>query len=141
MLGRLLGRLLGEWRGRGMVVAVSGPLGAGKTVLCQAVLAELTGGNHFPSPTFPIVWSYPDDVYHVDLYRLADDGEDLQEYFLPPAITLVEWPEKAPWLLPPDHLLVRLMPEPDRLRLTAEATGPNSTSLLSRWAETIGGAP
>jgi tRNA threonylcarbamoyladenosine biosynthesis protein TsaE len=94
------------------VVAVSGPLGAGKTVFVRA-LAEALGADpgQVASPTFAILHEYVDPegrmvLAHLDLYRLPDRPEELLEIGLPDALgssaVAVEWPNAAlRGLLPP----------------------------------------
>src|SRR5688500_870189 len=75
-----LGRRLGELLPAGAVVALDGPLGAGKTRLVQGLAAAR---GHDPlavvSPTFTLVQEYRGErpVYHFDVYRLRDDDEFL----------------------------------------------------------------
>lgn len=85
----------------GDMVALSGGLGAGKTLFCKGVLEGFGYGGDVPSPTFNIVHHYaPPDValaiIHADLYRL-DDPEELAELGLDEgdAIRLVEWAERG----------------------------------------------
>lgn len=97
----------------GDVVALSGPLGAGKTTLARAVIAALTGRNEAPSPTFTLVETYETahfPLFHFDLYRL-EKAEDVWELGLEEAldgVSLIEWPERIEALLPASTLLVRL---------------------------------
>jgi tRNA threonylcarbamoyladenosine biosynthesis protein TsaE len=91
----------------GDVVALSGELGAGKSVFCRAVMRALgVTDKVLPSPTFSIIQEYEADgcmVAHMDWYRLetVDEIEMLgvREYFQPPWICLIEWPERAMELL------------------------------------------
>ena len=84
----------------GDAIALSGPLGVGKTALARAILAALGHGGEVPSPTFAIVQPYEElrpPVWHVDLYRIEDSGE-IDELGLDSAfeaVLLVEWPERA----------------------------------------------
>jgi tRNA threonylcarbamoyl adenosine modification protein YjeE len=91
----------------GDVLALRGPLGAGKTTLVRALVRALHGSDAaVSSPTFIFRQSYAGQppVEHLDLYRLEDPAElvelGLEEAFAPDRITLVEWPERAPGLLP-----------------------------------------
>jgi tRNA threonylcarbamoyladenosine biosynthesis protein TsaE len=104
-----LGRALAGALAPGLVVYLSGELGAGKTTLARGVLRGLGHTGRVKSPTFTLVEAYEFSklyLYHFDFYRftqpreLADAG--LGEYFSDDAVALVEWPEKAPGLPPPD---------------------------------------
>ena len=111
----------------GDVVALSGPLGAGKTTFARGVLAALGLSGDAPSPSFSLVIAYdPPDVrlplWHVDLYRI-EEPDELDELGLDDARTdsalLVEWPERMGGRLWEDALRLNLLPEPTgRRRLT-----------------------
>lgn len=95
-----LGRRIAAVVRRGDVVALSGPLGVGKTALARLILAGLGHEGEVPSPTFAIVQPYEaldPPVWHADLYRLEDPSE-MEELGLDMAddgVLLVEWPERA----------------------------------------------
>lgn len=98
----------------GDVVALSGPLGAGKTTLARGLIAALTGARETPSPTFALALTYEApgfSLWHFDLYRLerAEDAYELglEEAFASGA-SLIEWPERIAALLPADALMIRL---------------------------------
>jgi len=91
----------------GDVLALRGPLGAGKTTLVRALVRALHGSDAaVSSPTFIFRQRYDGSppVEHLDLYRLDDPAElrelGLEDAFAPDRITVVEWPERAPDLLP-----------------------------------------
>ena len=102
-LGGMLASLL---HGEG-VIHLSGDLGAGKTTLCRGILRAMGYSGAVKSPTFTLVEPYQisgSEVYHFDLYRLADPGEleyiGIDEYFGKNKLCLIEWPEKALGYLP-----------------------------------------
>lgn len=94
----------------GDCICLSGDLGTGKTSLVHALLQGwgLPEGAAFSSPTFTILNSYDfaqHSVHHIDLYRLAtfSEVENLDLIPLlesPQAVTLIEWGNKFPELLP-----------------------------------------
>jgi len=112
---RVFGRSLAEKLGVGDVFWLKGDLGVGKTSLVRFMLEALVGeGGYFASPSFNIVHPYEGKkgrVYHVDLYRIEDEGE-VQELGLEEAfdegVCFVEWAEKAPSFMPKDRLLVEI---------------------------------
>jgi tRNA threonylcarbamoyladenosine biosynthesis protein TsaE len=99
-----LGAQLAAVVGPGDVIALSGPLGAGKTSIARGLLAALGLEGEAPSPSFAIVQPYevPEvrlPVLHVDLYRI-EDPDEAEELGLDDArydaLLLVEWPERLP---------------------------------------------
>lgn len=117
-VGAALARLLRA----GDVVALTGPLGAGKTTLARAILQALGHRGEVPSPSFAIVQPYdalPLPVTHADLYRL-EQPEELDELGLDDAAEngalLVEWPERAGAAAWPQALRLVLEPLADGRR-------------------------
>ena len=111
-----LGRRLGELLQPGGVVALMGDLGAGKTVFCKGIARGLgvEDEGDVTSPTFVLVNEYRGrcPVYHLDLYRLQDasQAEDLgwDDFIFGDGVTLIEWADKIPGLLPAERLEARL---------------------------------
>ena len=110
----------------GLLVTLSGELGAGKSTLARALLVALGHDGPVPSPTYTLVEPYELDagnVYHVDLYRIgsADELEYLGWDELADGLRLVEWPERVAGLADSADLAVELGYAGDgrRARLTA----------------------
>ncbi len=111
----------------GDVIALFGPLGAGKTTLARGLLRGLGHDGDVPSPTFAIVQPYDPPavrlpVAHVDLYRIEgpDELEELGlDDFLAVGALLIEWPERLPRLWP-QTLRLRLADAEGARALTAE---------------------
>jgi tRNA threonylcarbamoyladenosine biosynthesis protein TsaE len=97
-------------RGKAMVFALHGPMGAGKTTLVQALCKALGVKEMVHSPSFSLVNEYQlpsgEPVYHLDLYRLKDEEEALsagiEDCLYSGSYCFVEWPEKAAELIPAD---------------------------------------
>jgi tRNA threonylcarbamoyladenosine biosynthesis protein TsaE len=109
------GERLGRHLSGGDVLAFTGDLGAGKTVLTRGVALGLgIPADQVSSPTFTLIQEYsgPTPLIHVDVYRLEQSSElsalGLEEYFTPTTIVIIEWAERFPQILPSDHLVVRL---------------------------------
>ena len=113
-----LGRAVGERLRPGDVVVLSGPLGAGKTVLARGIGAGLGVRGPITSPTFVIAREHPAlpegrgvPLVHVDAYRLGGMAElddlDLDTDLLAAAM-VVEWGEGMAERLADEHLLIRL---------------------------------
>jgi tRNA threonylcarbamoyladenosine biosynthesis protein TsaE len=95
------------------VFALHGEMGAGKTTFIHA-LCDLKGVKDVVgSPTFSIINEYnysekgqEKKIFHIDLYRLRDEEEasraGIEDCLYGGHICLLEWPEKAPGMLPPE---------------------------------------
>lgn len=124
----------------GSVVALNGPLGAGKTRLVQAVAAGLgVSRSECVSPTFMLINEYHGrlPVYHFDAYRVKDEDEFLElgpdEYFEGSGVTLVEWGERVERCLPPERLEIHIEPSGASEReFTITASGPQYADVLNR---------
>jgi tRNA threonylcarbamoyladenosine biosynthesis protein TsaE len=122
------GRRLATLLFPGAVVALVGPLGAGKTYLARAIAEGLgiADSRAVSSPTFVLIQEYAArlSIHHFDAYRLdsARDFYDLgvQEYFAGNGVCLVEWADRVAACLPAE-----------RLQLTLRVTGETSRRLLA----------
>ncbi len=146
-LGRALAAALdAETGNEGWVVALNGPLGAGKTEFAKG-LAEGLGlsPSQITSPTFAIAneWACPGGtrLVHADWYRIENaidlEAAGLDDWLEPGTGLLVEWGERFPEALPADRLELRLVPgdaAADRW-LSAEAGGISAKAVLSAWSQ------
>jgi tRNA threonylcarbamoyladenosine biosynthesis protein TsaE len=106
------GRRLGQALFPGAVVALCGPLGAGKTHLVRAIALglDIADVRVVSSPTFVLIQEYDArlPIYHFDAYRLRGEAEfaDLgaHEYFEGDGVCLIEWADKVRQSLPSEHL-------------------------------------
>ncbi len=114
-----LGRALGRAAEAGSLVALSGPLGAGKTVLTKGIADGLGVRSVVNSPTFVLMNEHPGRLrlFHVDAYRLDDPEEALAAGLLDEretvGVTVIEWAERLEGWLPDDRLEIVLDPDPD----------------------------
>ena len=123
----------------GAVIALEGPLGAGKTHLVRAVATGLGANpNHVSSPTFVLIQEYDArlPIYHFDAYRLKTEAEfadlGVHEYFEGNGVCLVEWADKVANCLPKELLTINIVvtgPQSRRLEMTAQ--GSNYESMLT----------
>ncbi|MEW5722810.1 MAG: tRNA (adenosine(37)-N6)-threonylcarbamoyltransferase complex ATPase subunit type 1 TsaE [Thermodesulfobacteriota bacterium] len=141
-LGEILGRRL--WAGS--LLALSGPLGAGKTCLTQGVAAGLEVPENTPvvSPTFTLANEYQGlrMLFHLDAYRLSAEefGESgLDEYFGREGVTVIEWADRVAGFLPEERLDLELsFSEPAGRRARLEPRGPAYEELTAEIRETWG---
>ena len=109
-----VGRRLGGLLRAGDVLALSGPLGSGKTYLTKGIALGLgvADSRAVRSPTFILISQYHGrlTLYHVDAYRLAGAAEltslGSDEFLFSDAVTVVEWAERVKEALPDEHLWV-----------------------------------
>jgi tRNA threonylcarbamoyladenosine biosynthesis protein TsaE len=107
-----------EWAGRlspNDVVALVGDLGAGKTQFVKGLLLGLENCEEATSPTFTLVHEYRGGrlpVFHFDFYRLKERSEideiGFEEYLDEDGVTVIEWADRFPEILPPRTRWLRL---------------------------------
>jgi tRNA threonylcarbamoyladenosine biosynthesis protein TsaE len=103
----LAGQQLAASLAPGAVVTLLGDLGAGKTCFTSGIVAGWGGENSATSPTFTLMHEYPTPrgpIYHLDLYR-AKSADEIwaaahDELGAPHALTIIEWADKFPELVP-----------------------------------------
>jgi tRNA threonylcarbamoyladenosine biosynthesis protein TsaE len=116
---RAIGRALGSHAHAGTLVALIGPLGAGKTELAKGVAEGLGVTSIVNSPTFVLMNEHVGRLrlFHIDAYRLDDPDEALAAGLFDDrqasGVAVVEWADRLGDRLPPDRLELTLLPEPD----------------------------
>ena len=116
---------------RGAVYALQGDLGVGKTVFSKGFAKGLGVTETVVSPTFTILREYRSGrlpLYHFDVYRI-EEPEEMQEtgyreYFYGDGVSLVEWADLIPELMPEDTVRITIEKEPSKgfgyRKITAE---------------------
>jgi tRNA threonylcarbamoyladenosine biosynthesis protein TsaE len=134
------GKQVGQQLTGGAVLALTGDLGTGKTVLTRGIAFGLgMSMDQVSSPTFTLIQEYTGSIplIHVDLYRLERPSDistlGLEEYFTPDTIVIIEWAERFPQILPSDHMVICLEygeAEDGRL-VSLSGTGPTSIRMVA----------
>jgi len=112
-----LGKALACLLKRGVVVALNGPLGAGKTCLAKGIAMALGVKETVTSPSYTIVSEYEGvlqgnsiKIFHIDAYRLAgnDDFSAIggEEMIFGDGISIIEWCERIPDFIDKDAIRV-----------------------------------
>jgi tRNA threonylcarbamoyladenosine biosynthesis protein TsaE len=116
---------LGESWGRdarsGLVIGLSGDLGAGKTQLVKGLARGLDIAGRVHSPTFTLVNVYSGGrltLFHLDLYRLETLEQilsaGLEEYLNPAGVAVIEWADR--WMASDQKSKTKNQPRPARYR-------------------------
>jgi len=119
---RAIGRALGAAAQPGSVIALRGPLGAGKTQLAKGVAVGLGIGAVVNSPTFVLMNEHQGRLrlFHIDAYRLGDPEEALAAGLLDErqasGVTVIEWADRLAGWLPEERLEIEIVPAPRRDR-------------------------
>jgi tRNA threonylcarbamoyladenosine biosynthesis protein TsaE len=144
-LARAIGSEAAAIRTQGLVIALSGELGAGKTSLVRAALRAFGVTGPIKSPSFALVEPYVVsrlDFYHFDFYRLADPAEfaaaGFRDMFGPGAVCVIEWPEKAGPHLPATDLHITLRVIDEGRHAVLEAAGELGATCLQRIGKEMG---
>jgi tRNA threonylcarbamoyladenosine biosynthesis protein TsaE len=135
---RGIGARLGAAAPPGTLLALVGPLGAGKTQLAKGVAEGLGVQGVVNSPTFVLMNEHLGRLrlFHVDAYRLDDPQEALAAGLLDErgveGVTVIEWADRLDGWLPPERIDIEigLQPgEPDRRRIDWQAHGATHADL------------
>ena len=138
---RSLGQQIGFFLSHGLVVALTGDLGSGKTCLVQGLARGLGVPDEYPvtSPTYTLINEYPGrlKLFHVDLYRLDNPVEcdDIGLYDILDSgdVVAIEWADR----MQPDDLVEYLSITFDILddslrKIALTASGQPAVSLLKK---------
>lgn len=141
----------------GMLITLRGDLGAGKTTLVRAILRCLGVTGRIKSPSYALVEPYAIDrkplelkgtlqtnAYHIDLYRFSGpeewDDAGLRELLDGRSLCLVEWPERAPALLPQADLDIALSPGQHGREIVLQSGSPAGDAVIQHLASAPAGA-
>lgn len=136
-----LGQELANAVQAGTVIALIGPLGAGKTRFSQAFSVALgVHSDEVRSPTFVLIHEYQGrlPVYHFDTYRLKDQDEWLElgadEFLSGDGVCLIEWADRVAELLPRDRINIEISVVGENARrFHIQATGEKSAAIVAKF--------
>jgi tRNA threonylcarbamoyladenosine biosynthesis protein TsaE len=138
---RAVGARLGAAARPGDVIALTGPLGAGKTELARGIARGLDVAEPVSSPTFILVAEHAGrlPLFHVDCYRLAGAADALAAGILDDraaeGVTVIEWAERIAAALPPGRLEIAIDGAGDAPRtLVLRATDARHAELMDAAA-------
>ncbi|SEL81050.1 tRNA threonylcarbamoyladenosine biosynthesis protein TsaE [Colwellia chukchiensis] len=137
-VGKHLAEIVKTKLKQGIIVYLNGDLGAGKTTLTRGFVQGMGHVGHVKSPTYTLVEPYDLadwQVYHFDLYRLADPEEleymGIRDYFNATSCSFIEWPEQGQGMLPEPDIIIDLVYLAQQREITFSAHSALGTSLLS----------
>jgi len=119
-----IGREFGTNLRPGAVVALVGQLGAGKTQFVKGLVTGISARGEVTSPTFTLIHEYTGGrlpVYHFDFFRIEDrqsaERLGLDEYFFGDGVSVIEWADKFPDLIPAGALWISFETKSENERL------------------------
>ncbi len=142
-----LAKRIGTLVTAGMVIALIGDLGSGKTTFVQGLAQglEVPSNYYITSPTFTLINEYPGRcrLFHVDLYRINSvfEAEEIGLYEIldGSGVTAIEWAERLADALPVEHLRIQFeIFENEYRKISILAYGSKANILLKdikNWIE------
>lgn len=139
------GKKLATHLTEGACICLDGDLGAGKTHLTKGIAMGLGITEDITSPTFTIVQEYESNLnlYHFDMYRLADIDElyaiGFEDYLRSNQIMIIEWSQNVKDALPNDRIeiFIEYTDIPNQRKFNLEAFGNKSQKILKKLSEYI----
>jgi tRNA threonylcarbamoyladenosine biosynthesis protein TsaE len=139
----VLGEKLGELARPGMLVLLTGDLGAGKTAFARGVARGLGVEGPVTSPTFTLVEEHQGKIpfYHLDVYRLNDPEElvdiGYEEYTDGDGLCLIEWGDLVREWLATEQLEIKINGVGERRTLTFIPQGSQYEQLVKELTESV----
>ena len=126
----------------GDVIALTGEIGSGKTTFVRGLAQGLgVPASSIASPSFVLIREYRGRIplYHADLFRLEGIPETvnvgLEEYYDGGGVTVIEWANKIPALLPEEYLEICFeVPDRETRRLTLIPHGVADVQRFKPWS-------
>jgi len=127
-MGKRIADLVKSELQQGITVYLNGDLGAGKTTLTRGFVRGMGHIGNVKSPTYTLVEPYDLaewQVYHFDLYRLADPEEleymGIRDYFNERSCSFIEWPEKGTGMIAAPDMVIDLAYSGEQRSMTIQA--------------------
>jgi tRNA threonylcarbamoyladenosine biosynthesis protein TsaE len=140
-----LGEVWGRVAQPGLVIALCGELGAGKTQLVKGLARGLGIPTRVHSPTFTLLNIYQGGrlaLFHLDLYRLETREQvaaaGLEEYFHPAGVAVIEWADR--WFARANFENTSSRAQPGGARVRNQALKPTALDVQAlhscfRWVQ------